>query len=258
MRLFFTELKKRNILLFQFGKGCLLLACLFLVLSQLTDIKIYGVNAWYKPFKFALSTTIFSWTLAWYLSYLPNFKSPPFSWTIILCLGFEIGYIAIQASKGQTSHYNSSTPLHTFFFMAMIIAATLVSLYVLYIGVRFMKADFPTLPDYYVLAIRFSLFLFVLFSFQGFVMGQHASHTIGAMNDNSSLPILGWSMKYGDLRLAHFWGMHALQFLPITSFYLIKNKRAVYLFGFFYLLLGIYLWVIALQGKSLFQILHFS
>ncbi len=258
MRLFLTELKKRNIQLFQFGMVCFLLAGLFLVLSHLTDIKVYGVNAWYKPFKFALSTTIFSWTLAWFLYYLPNFKSLPFSWTIILCLGFEIVYIAIQASRGQTSHYNSSTPMHAFFFIAMIIAATLVSLYVLYIGVRFIKADFPALPDYYISAIRISLFLFVLFSFQGFVMGQHESHTIGAINDNSNMPILGWSMKCGDLRIAHFWGMHALQILPITSYYLIRNKRAIYLFGFLYLLLGIYLWVIALQGKSLFQTLHYS
>lgn len=50
------QLKERNETLFYFGLFCLVLSLVFFVLAKTTTTQVYGVNAWYKPLKFALST----------------------------------------------------------------------------------------------------------------------------------------------------------------------------------------------------------
>ena len=47
------------------------------------------------------STFLFVWAMAWYCYYLPSFNINLFNWSIIVLLGFEIIYIAIQAARGQ-------------------------------------------------------------------------------------------------------------------------------------------------------------
>lgn len=248
---FLQQIKDRNDTLFYFGLICLLLSILFFVLTKTTTTQVYGVNAWYKPLKFALSTLTYAWAMAWYCSYLPHFNVKLFNWTVILLLGFEIAYIALQAGKGQLSHYNTSTPLHAALFSMMAIAASVVTLYTAYVCMLFFNDSFESLPVYYVWSIRLALVLFVIFSFEGFAMGARLSHTVGAMNDNSNLFVLGWSKTFGDLRVAHFIGMHALQVLPIVSYYLLKNTKMTIAFSLLYGLLALTTLIQALKGRSL-------
>jgi hypothetical protein len=207
------------------------------------------VNSWYKPFKFAFSTFLFAWAMAWYCYYLPNFNINSFNWSVIILLGFEIFYIAFQASKGQLSHYNLSTPVYAAFYSMMALAATLVTLYTAYIGVLFFTNSFPELPNYYVWAIRLSIILFVVFSFEGFAMGSKLNHSVGALNDNSNLFIIGWSKTVGDLRVSHFIGMHALQVLPILSYYVLKNTKLTFGLSIIYGMLAIMTLIQALKGR---------
>jgi hypothetical protein len=251
---FVQEVKFRNETLYYYGLVCLIFSVIFLLLTQFTTIQVYNVNAWYKPFKFAFSTLLFSWAMAWYCYYLPNFNISLFNWTVILLLGFEIVYIAIMAGKGQTSHYNLSTPFYATMFSLMALAASLVTLYTAYIGLLFFNQTFPELPNYYVWSIRFGIMIFVIFSFEGFAMGSRLSHTVGAMNDNSNWFIIGWSKTVGDLRVAHFIGMHALQVLPIVSFYLLKNSKATIFVAILYFLLATFTLVQALNGKPISKI----
>lgn len=248
---FIQELQLRNATLFYYGLFCLLLAIAFLVLTKTTTTEVYGVNAWYKPFKFAFSTFLFAWAMAWYCHYLSNFNIHLFNWSVILLLGFEIAYIAIMAGKGDISHYNLRTPFYATMFSLMALAATLVTLYTAYVGFLFFTQSFPTLPNYYLWAIRLSLVIFVIFSFEGFAMGSRLSHTVGALNDNSNWFIVGWSKTVGDLRVAHFIGMHALQVLPVLSFYVLKNTKVTILVSILYGLLAVVTLVQALQGKPL-------
>jgi hypothetical protein len=202
--------------------------------------------------------------MAWYIYYLPaksTFNATIFGWAVVVLLGCEIVYIMLQAFKGQLSHYNISTPTYAFLFSMMAAAATLVSLYTAYIAVLFFVNDFDNLPLYYVWSIRIGLVLFVVFSLQGFAMGARLSHTVGSPNANDfpsahtilPLPLLNWSMKYGDLRIAHFVGMHALQLLPLLSYYIIKNTKYTFALGLLYTILAIFTLIQALQGKPFFK-----
>ena len=250
---FIQQLKYRNETLFYFGVVCLLFSILFLILSKTTTTEVFGVNAWYKPFKFAFSTVLFSWAMVWYCYYLPDFNIKLFNWAVILLLGFEIFYIALQAGKGQLSHYNVSTPVYSALYSLMALAASAVTIYTGYVGVLFFTNSFPDLPQYYVWAIRLSIILFVIFSFEGFAMGARLNHSVGALNDNSNWFIVGWSKTVGDLRVAHFIGMHALQVLPLLSYYLLKNTKLTVAVSLLYGLLALATLIQAIQGRPLIR-----
>jgi hypothetical protein len=250
---FIQELKFRNEHLYLFGLICLAISILFLMMTQFTNITVMGVNAWYKPFKFAFSTFLYAWAIAWYCAYLPSLNLKLTNWIIISMLGFEIIYIAIQAARGQLSHFNLSTPMYATLYSCMAAAASIVTIWTAYIGYLFFSEKITEIPDYYLWSIRLGIFIFVIFSFQGFLMGSRMTHTIGGQDGGPGIPVLNWSSKYGDPRIAHFIGMHALQVLPIISFYLLKNIKATIILGLLYFILAIFTLIQALQGKPLFK-----
>ncbi|MEZ0485894.1 hypothetical protein [Fibrella aquatica] len=67
---FLEILKTRNEVLYYLGLVCLGAALLCVVLIKITNTDVMGINAWYKPLKFFLSTTIFVWSMAWYTGYM--------------------------------------------------------------------------------------------------------------------------------------------------------------------------------------------
>jgi len=249
---FIELLQSANKPLFVFGFCDFIAAAICLLLSQVSKIRVRGANAWYKPFKFFLSIGIFAWTMGLFTSYLPMPDAVnAYSWMVIILLGFLEIYIAIQAGRGQLSHYNSSTPVYGFLLFLMIISAVVVTLWTAYIGILFCSIDFPALPAYYVLSIRISIFLFVIFAFQGASMGSRQSHTVGGPEGGPALPITDWSKKHGDLRVAHFIGIHALQVLPLLSYYVFKSNIAVLMLTLFYSSLAVFSLTRAISGKPL-------
>lgn len=252
MTYFIALLKARNEYLFYFGMLSLLSAVIMFAVSKFSNVQISGVNAWYKPSKFALSIGIFSLTMGWYTGYLFYKYIHIYNWAMIIFLGFEVFYISLQASRGQLSHYNISSTLYASLTVVMAISAIAATLYTGYIGILFCTGDFAELPDYYLWAIRFGIFLFVIFALEGAIIGANGSHRVGGAG-GSAIPFLNWSLQYGDLRIAHFIEMHALQVLPLVAFYVLKDIRLVISAGIMYGLLACFCLVLALNARSLFS-----
>jgi hypothetical protein len=248
---FVQELRLRNEALFWFGLVCLMFYLVCLLLTQLTTTRIFNVSAWIKHFKFAFSTFLFAWAMAWYIGFLPAFDHRFYDWTFIILLTFEVGYVAYREALGQLSHFNVNTTLTGALYTAMAIAITSVTIYTAYIGVLFFTAQVASLPVHYLWAIRLGILLFVVFAFEGFVMGSRLTHTVGGPDGTAGLPLLHWSYTHGDLRVAHFIGMHALQVLPLVSFYLLRSTRGTWLLAALCALLATAVLVLALRGKPL-------
>ncbi len=253
MKTFILELKERNEPLFYFALLCTAASVLFLILTKFSQVQVVGVNAWFKPFKFSISIALYAGTMAWLVSYLPGFNTSLFAWSVIGLLGFEIIYITLQAARGQQSHFNISSPVYAALYVLMALAATAVSVYTAYIAVLFFKNNFPSLPVYYVWSIRMAIVLFVVFSLEGFVMGSRLSHSIGTPDGGAGLPIVNWSTQGGDARIAHFIGMHALQVIPLASYYLLKDVKATLALGMIYTVLAVFTLVQALSGKPFYK-----
>lgn len=250
---FLEALKEKNNLLYWFGLINLFAGIFMIAMSFIKPIEFGGTNAWFKPTKFALSTVALVWTVGWFTSYLEPSKAINWTnWIIVITLGFEVLYIAIQAARGQASHFNSNSSFYMMMYSMMGLFAVIATLAVGFIGSKFWFNSIPNLPDYYLWAIRFGFLLFVIFSFEGGIMGGNMQHSVGGSDGGNGIPFLGWSLSYGDLRIAHFIGMHALQVLPILAWYFLKDIRLSISLAILYAGLAVFVFLQALRAKSLF------
>lgn len=198
------------------------LAVLALALLPLDHRHVTGALVWMKPLKFALSIAAFVWTLGWLLADLPAAAQRSvqlLSWGVAVSMVVEQAVIFTQAARGTSSHYNNSTGLNAVLFGLMgmfILVNTLMSVWALYLAWRHQ----PYGPASYVWGLRLGLLVFLVGSVLGGFMIHNQQHTVGASDGGPGLPGLGWSTRAGDLRIAHFLGMHALQALPLLGWLL--------------------------------------
>jgi hypothetical protein len=213
--------------------------------------EIQGSFVWVKPAKFFFSVGIYFWTMGWLMAYLGNghFVNR-ISWGIWILMLQELILITYQASQGKLSHFNISTLWDGFLFQIMGIAITLNSVLVILVFLKFRNV--PELPAGYLMGIRVGFIIFLIAGFEGFAMAANLKHTIGAEDGQEGLPFLGWAKTYGDLRIFHFFGIHALQVLPVIAWVFLKNQpKKVLVLGLVYFLLSFGTLWLALQGKGI-------
>lgn len=216
-----------------------------------------GINPWVKVLKFDLSIALYLITMSWVLKIFESNFQKAISWQISVCMILETIPITIQALRGTKSHFNISTVGDSIVFsiMGVVIAYnTFVLIWVYVKSVRINnESDAPTFS-----AIRLGLASLILGSAVGGYMSKILSHTVGGLDGGPGLPFLNWSTLAGDLRVAHFFGLHGIQLffvvLLIAKKLKLSEKNSIKIIrGTFLIWLAIfvYLLAMALQGQPL-------
>lgn len=249
-----------NRVLWWVGVAHLALSLVFGVFSLFDERQVMGLNVWTKPLKFSLAIAIYAFTIDWFLQ-LSDLKPNLKRWIALLsavCMVVEITIIAGQSWRGQPSHFNASSPLNDRLYSAMGLFIYANSALVGYLLFRFFRQPaIAGFPASLLWSIRWGTALFLLGCFEGGLMVMNRAHTVGAADGGPGLPFLNWSVDTGDLRIAHFVGLHALQFLPLVTYGLIRLNRApsvgrVGAIAAVYLVVNLGLLAMAFGGKSLF------
>ncbi len=194
------------------------LALFALVAMPFDKRKILGINPWIKPLKFDLSILIFFVTIA---AILTGFEGYAIARTwiaaaIAISLSAENLLISLQSFRGVRSHMNQDTPLDSTIWGAMgvglgvFVLAAVALLALAFIG----HLKWPVAVTW---GVRLGLLLFLAGSAEGQPMVINGGHTIGAPDGVPGLPFLNWSKAFGDLRVAHFFGVHSLQAFPLLG-----------------------------------------
>ena len=232
--------------------------------------ELLGVSLWEKPLKFLLSTVVYALTFSWFAGLIT--KRQRLVWwlgtLIALMLAIELIIIIGLASAGLTSHFNVSNGFHIA--MWSIMASGISILWFLSFAVGAFLWNSQTITAVLRNAIRWGLSIGLAGMGLAFTMtspnpeqlsnfeGIAGAHTVGASDGGPGLPFLGWSTVGGDLRIAHFLGLHGLQFMPLIGLWLIASIASVRLqrallhgAGVTYALLVVTVYIQALAGESI-------
>jgi hypothetical protein len=202
--------------------------------------EIGGAPAWMKPAKFAASIGIYTLTLAWVFTYLPAWVRTRHivSWITTVTMILEIVIIDLQAWRGTTSHFNVGTMVDGVLFTVMGLAIVVQTLSAVAVAVALWRQNFQDRALGW--ALRLGMTITIIGAMSGGLMTRPTraqleaaraghrmtvagAHTVGAPDGGPGLPVTGWSRDHGDLRVAHFLGLHALQILPLLTLVLARR-----------------------------------
>ncbi|MCA3237681.1 MAG: hypothetical protein ACK5YJ_02675 [Curvibacter sp.] len=220
-----AQMRDTSAALFWTGVALLVMSCFTLILLQ-TDTRLFqGVSVWLKPWKFQVSVGIYLLTLCVFLMGLPEAERRGF-WvhtlarTAVFCGVFEVLYISWQGMLGLASHFNRSSEFYIAMYRLMGVGAALLTTSSLVLAaviarsVRYRAAGVVKLGIVVGLVLTWVLGL----GFGAYMSAQPTGHLVGALvTDTGGLPVVNWSRSAGDLRVPHFFGIHAMHFVPLAA-----------------------------------------
>ena len=216
------ELLARQRTLGLFGLTLLGLAVAAVALQALDPRTLSnGVGVWVKPAKFFASTAIFALTAAWFFGYVREERrhAPLLRAAVgvlIAATVLELGWIVWQGANGLESHFNFDTAFYRTMFNLMGLFAVLLIGTTLPLAWEIARRPARGLPADFQTAVVTGLVLtFLLGTFFGMATAVNGGHSVGA--EGGSVPVFGWNRSGGDLRIAHFLGVHAEQALPVMA-----------------------------------------
>jgi hypothetical protein len=261
-----ARIQKTAAPLYWVGVAMLLVSIPTLALTLLDGRQLQGVSVWLKPFKFQLSTGVYLLTLTLFMVWLPaaalRTKTARYViWAAVVSGLFEVGYITWQGSQGLASHYNLSSRFFANMYTLMGIGAVVLASASLMLSILIARSTSYALPPAITLSIVLGLGLtfFIGTGFGGYLSAQRAGHWVGGvLSDSGGLPLVKWSRSGGDLRVAHFFGIHAMHFIPAFAVALhvagisqLRAVRAVWIFAVAFTVFCTWTFVQALQGFAL-------
>lgn len=194
-----------------------------LLALALDERTVNGINVWIKPAKFLLSFVVYYATLAWVCGYLPRttLASPAgrfVVWAPVVVGLLEMLWLLCAAALGVPSHFNDSSRAWRLAYSAAGQGAVVLLVVVLVQGIlvaRHAQALAPALRDGLVLGAFIACAATLVTA--GHLSASNAHWVGGEASDAGGLPLFGWSRTGGDLRVAHFWALHAQQAIPLLG-----------------------------------------
>ena len=248
-----------------FGGWAALLLSLPLAVMGWTDERMFqGVSVWSKPWKFHVSIAIHLLTLAFLATYLRDTPQRArgfrrLSAVALGCAAFELAYITWRASRGEPSHFSTDTLFGGVMYALMGVGAVALTCCAGVLGLWLWRAaDFAHGP---VMQRGLSVGLMlgcVLGTLTGAYVSAQTGHAVGGLpGDGAALPVLHWSLVFGDLRVSHFVGLHAMQTIPLVA-WLVAHLRspsaalhAVHAFAACQVALTVFTFAQALRGQPI-------
>ena len=202
-----------------------------LILWSFDQRQLDNVSVWAKPLKFESSLTIYFITLALLATYLPvaTRMRATWRWAVRFAVAagvFEMVYILIQAARGRASHYNNDTNVEELMYAAMGIGAVLLVAVSFYLGWLLYREYRKDKNDIFKLAAAHGMMWgSVLTLVTAGTMSSGQTHFAGTPAiDSMRVPIVGWILSGGDLRIPHFFATHLMQVLPVYGLFLQRRK----------------------------------
>jgi len=223
----FTTVKKESPILYGIVMLNIIAAIICAIGIFVDQRTLMGVSVWLKPTKFLISVGIYILTVGFLITFYPysnrvkHIIRNVVSWTLLI----EVSIIILQAARGVQSHYNQSSLLDALLFAAMgILIATNVLVMLFFIVETFrLKLDVPK-------AIQRGILMGWIIIFIGSWVGQRMiaqmAHNVGIEDGGAGLPLVNWSTIAGDLRVAHFFGLHGLQLIPLFALFVHEKLKS--------------------------------
>lgn len=258
----YTELRRRQPVLASIAL-VFLLAMVPALLAMTFDTRtVNDVNVWEKPSKFLLSLAVYYLTIGWYFGYLPADVQRTgvarfIIWGTIGVGVAEILWLFLAAVAGVPAHFNRESMVWSIAYSVAGVGAT-----VLLIGMflqarliaRHAVSDVSPLFRLGVVAGTYVACASTLAT--AYFLASGAGHWVGGTaSDLSGLPVLGWSRDGGDLRVPHFWALHAHQLVPLLVWVLVdklgwvKARGGVMMIAVLYVAFVVAVFVQALSGE---------
>lgn len=198
-----------------------------------------NASVWAKPMKFQLSVAVHVLTIVWAARLLPTrWRQHALPFWLAMFLSavalFEVLYITLQGARGVASHFNRATALESALGSVMAFGAGVLVSVVFWVGCvhahRAIKTWFEASGETGNPRERFNVYMSTAIAI-GFILGPIlAGMTGGSMGEvkgpwpmpldkaAQSLPFLGWVTTQTDFRIAHFFGLHLMQIVPLTFY----------------------------------------
>ena len=193
-----------------------------------------GAPIWEKPAKFAISITVYSFTMAWLISLLTRGRrfGSVLGTIIAAMLAGELVVIVGQVVRGRTSHFDFATALDAGLYQAMAVMIIVLWLANIALAVLVLVQRMPDRALAW--ALRLGMLIAVIGMGLAYLMtlptpaqveswndggavSVVGAHTVGLPDGGAGLPLLGWSTVGGDLRIPHFVGLHGLQVMILVA-----------------------------------------
>src|SRR5688572_27647922 len=152
---------------------------------------ITGAPAWLKPAKFAVSIAIYTVTLAWIFTLLPEWTRMrrAIGWITAATMVLEMAIIGTQAWRGTTSHFNVRTPLDAVLFSIMGGAIVIQTFSTIAVAIALWRHRFEDLS--WGRALRFGMGITIVGALTGGLMTRPTTAQLEAARAGERMTISG-------------------------------------------------------------------